>query len=423
MKQRTTTIFSLLVALSAVHHVNGDFFSIPHLRSTAATRQVVEDASCPEQHCAKEAVTFGPFPECVSADLGLVEIQTYSYGNDVPLIKLLGPANPGDAAGIVLTVAHGGSLKPSYIPSRSSSRHSEYCPSSGCKTFRDSYTKEIALETAEHVISNYCKVPYVVVNELHRSRLDANREIGEAAQGNVIAEEAWESFHNFIADAQELVKAEFGTVTGEDGLIGMQGILIDVHGYVGKDWDRENGSPLIQWGYRFTKDALDPNNFCPLDDRPKSYQASTLSHARNMQGHSIECLVRGPQSLGSRMADQVPLLDDSVMCGKGLPSLDFPSPAALASDPEWCEDAASDPTDTCSYQVGDYNTEMHEYVDDWRNKQGDTRMNAVQVEFPRCIRFATGSSTREFHPQVGNAMSIALCSFLQDLFPLANTCG
>ena len=54
--------------------------------------------------------------------------------------------------------------------------------------------------------------PYIVANNLHRVKLDANRDVGEAAHGDPIAMEAWENFHNFTADAQGLMEAQFGTV-------------------------------------------------------------------------------------------------------------------------------------------------------------------------------------------------------------------
>jgi hypothetical protein len=62
-------------------------------------------------------------------------------------------------------------------------------------------------------ILNYCKVPYLVINHLHRSKLDANQEIGEAAQGNAVAETTWTHFHTFINDAQLEVESQYGTST------------------------------------------------------------------------------------------------------------------------------------------------------------------------------------------------------------------
>ena len=50
----------------------------------------------------------------------------------------------------------------------------------------------------EMVIANYCKVPFLVINHLHRKKLDANREVNEAAQGNQIAINAWQGKQKLI---------------------------------------------------------------------------------------------------------------------------------------------------------------------------------------------------------------------------------
>ena len=51
---------------------------------------------------------------------------------------------------------------------------------------------------------------------MSRTKLDANREIKEAAQNDPIAMDAWETFHNYI----EISKEEMG-----------RGILFDIHKY------------------------------------------------------------------------------------------------------------------------------------------------------------------------------------------------
>ena len=59
--------------------------------------------------------------------------------------------------------------------------------------------------------------PYVVINNLHRSKLDANRDKPEATFGEEVPEVAWNEYHNFIDRA----KAE----------ISEPGLFIDVHGH------------------------------------------------------------------------------------------------------------------------------------------------------------------------------------------------
>ena len=110
----------------------------------------------------------------------------------------------------------------------------------------------------EKMLHNYCKVPFLIINHLHRSKMDANREVVEAAQGDPIAIDAWTKFHTFINDAQVMLKDHFGTSTLQNpsySRTGVHALMFDVHGYAGKDWEPD-GSPLIQWGYRMSDDSL-----------------------------------------------------------------------------------------------------------------------------------------------------------------------
>ena len=52
-----------------------------------------------------------------------------------------------------------------------------------------------------------------------RAKLDPNRELDNAAQGNPLAEEAWKLFHGYIDKFSEEVQ---------------RGIMFDMHGQVGE---------------------------------------------------------------------------------------------------------------------------------------------------------------------------------------------
>ena len=67
------------------------------------------------------------------------------------------------------------------------------------------------------------KRPHLVINHLHRKKLDANRDIGEAALGNAIAEEAFNEFHQCINEAKETIKA--------DDCVDGTGLFLDIHGH------------------------------------------------------------------------------------------------------------------------------------------------------------------------------------------------
>ena len=102
----------------------------------------------------------------------------------------------------------------------------------------DSFTVDFAEAlAAAFAAAHGGRCPWMVINHLHRSKLDANRNVSEATGGDANAEVAWRAFHNFTTRAQEKVAA----VHGDDGSA-IKGILFDVHGYAGTDW-RAAGSP------------------------------------------------------------------------------------------------------------------------------------------------------------------------------------
>ena len=366
---------------------------------------------CPERHCADEVVTtYTPRPGCRGSSLELTTLSTYTYGGET-YIELLGPADGVLAAAIVISAPHGGTIKPDIIPDRAAT--GSFCPDGSCTTQADGYTRDIALALGRKIIDNYCTVPYVIVNHLHRSKLDANREILEAAQENSIAEDAWWAFHNFTNDAQADVQARFGTVDG-----GVRGILFDVHGYSGTDFEPENGLPLIQWGYRLSENTL--NNYCPLDDR-ESDQV-TLFHGGNFFERPMECLVRGPGSLGSRVSALTSAVSGDGRCGLGVPSYAYPYPYDLTHKSDECDDIAKNPDDECHYFMGGYDIKVHEYMD-WTTMTGDL-FNAVQAELPRCIRGnGLDRTTRDMiHEEFAGVLSVALCSFLKDGYGSDDLC-
>ena len=94
-------------------------------------------------------------------------------------------------APIVISIPHGGGLRPFECSSRTWG-----------KTARDGHTIEIGLKLRDAIIRETGKAPHIVICHLHRSKLDANRETEEAAQGGAVAELAWSQYHGFIEQAR-----------------------------------------------------------------------------------------------------------------------------------------------------------------------------------------------------------------------------
>ena len=71
----------------------------------------------------------------------------------------------------------------------------------------------------------------MISNRVLRSKLDPNREVGQAAQGNRIAEEAYNDFHGFIRRAREAVG---------------RGILFDMHGQGSRHAEKLKRTDFVQ---------------------------------------------------------------------------------------------------------------------------------------------------------------------------------
>jgi hypothetical protein len=352
----------------------------------------------------------------------MVSLANYTApGTTDVLIELRGPANWEDALDLVIAAPHGGGLNNlAYIDDRSGD---------GIVTSKDSYTLEVSELLAQSLIDTYCVgVPYLIINHLHRQKLDANRDLEEATAGIVngkdIATEAWNKFHTYINDAQVLVRVKFGTSTLSTGVTGVKGLFFDMHGYIGnngrsdasategwKDDVNIHGAPFTQWGYRLSDNPTLTS--CPLDNVCGT--CGSFTHARSLPNQSYECLVRGPNSMGSRVNALLSnVASISNLCGQGTPSYEYPSPYALATDTTYCNDAASG--GECHYYSGGFDVEIHERMDvDLTNLPEPTlsghHFNAMQAELPRCIRFGGDRVRADF----AGVLAQATMGFLRDL--------
>ena len=143
---------------------------------------------------------------------------------------------------------------------------------------------------------------------MSRTKLDANREIKEAAQNDPIAMDAWETFHNYI----EISKEEMG-----------RGILFDIHKY---EWTtawagvilkqphllhlRQGNRPCLEIGYLLSKTDLNNEEY----DTEKS-SIRQLGIDTQQFG---EQLFMGPDSFGAYLANRG--------AGQGQGACSVPSP-------------------------------------------------------------------------------------------------
>ena len=202
---------------------------------------------------------------------------------------------------IVMSAPHGGVMLPQEIPDRTFG-----------VTGSDRNTQELSRSIHEALIERTGRAAHLIVSRLHRSKLDPNREIVEAAQGNPFAENAWEEFQVFLEAAKEIVTRDFGA-----------GLYLDIHGHA-------HEIERVELGYLLSGDDLSRS------DAALSVQALVDKSSVRALGNAVDItfadLIRGPASLGT-------LLQNAGF--RTVPSASEPDP------------------DGAPYFIGGYNTARH----------------------------------------------------------------
>lgn len=191
--------------------------------------------------------------------------------------------SPGNT-NLVFTVPHDGQTKPASIPTRQNGCREvvggvcNYPSSEDCQKpflckallFSDSNTHDFAKRSRAAFTKRTGLVPHLIVSKLHRSKLDPNRAIEDAAQGSPEAEAAYREFHATIRRVQKTM--------------GTSGLLLDFHG-------QGHGQNSTELGYVYTKSDLNEGNLLE--------GVSSVSSLLARTGLSPEELLSGPGSLGA----------------------------------------------------------------------------------------------------------------------------
>ena len=188
---------------------------------------------------------------------------------------------------LVISVPHGGALAPTSIPTRTVGT-----------TVTDTNTIELGHAVAQAFRTITGRAPHLVLVHLRRTKLDANREVVEAAQGNAEAIRAWTEYHAFIELAMAAVRQRSGS-----------GLYIDLHGH-------GHAKARLELGYLLSASAL--NGSDAQLDASNAAATSSLRLLALSASVSSAALIRGPSSLGG-------LLEAAV---RAVPSPSEPSPGA-----------------------------------------------------------------------------------------------
>ena len=229
---------------------------------------------------------------------------------------------------IVLIAAHGGYWKPKEIKNR---RYGN--------TNQDIQTQELAIMMRDFLsLTLRLNAPHLIINLLHRIKLDANRDIKEGAQGSKEAEAAWKQFHTYIDTAKEAALSQHGFC-----------FLIDIHGF-------PSTVKKIYLGYNLTGANLKKSD--KKLDREKYINKCSLKRIYETQDFNFTSLIRGQDSFANFFYDE-----DISNKYKVIPSPKMP-----------------DNGQTKFYGSG-YNTKKH-----CTNISGDLNINGFQLEISKEIR-------------------------------------
>lgn len=168
---------------------------------------------------------------------------------------------------IILTVPHGGHLTPAEIPSRT-----------GGVLESDANTQELARTIAAVLHERTGHYIHVVISRLHRSKMDPNRDLPEAAEQET-AVGAWTAYHRFIEDACAVATRTHGWA-----------FLIDLHGHGHKQ-------PRVELGY--VHSAIDLADCEERLNEPSFAASGSLSLIAKQSLRPYTELLHGPTSLGA----------------------------------------------------------------------------------------------------------------------------
>jgi len=189
---------------------------------------------------------------------------------------------------VVLSVPHGGQLKPKHLPNRDFGSlvdghlvFNHKYPKDQNATVRtkgDKFTKELAMALSNVLEQKTGRRPHVIINHLHRLKFDSNCNQSEATFEVPEVVDAWQAYHNFI----ELAKKD----------IGKAGLYFDIHGH-------SHSENWIELGYLVPGIKLNTGDYSASDTSIRRLHEKLLSKGRCI---SIQQLVSGPHSFGGLLS-------------------------------------------------------------------------------------------------------------------------
>lgn len=206
---------------------------------------------------------FSEFPDSIISIKSEIGNSTYGRNNYIEYIQGTMP--------IVISIPHGGYDKPEEIKDRElgTSHH-------------DIKTLEIGLLIQKIFNEKIGRYPYLIINRLHRVKLDPNREITIASQGDLLAKVSYNDFHNFIEAALKDVENKW-----------QKGLYIDLHAH-------NHETQLIEMGYLLESGIL-ANSDSDLND-DLYIDKSSLRNLVRESSFAFSEIIHGDVSFGSLLS-------------------------------------------------------------------------------------------------------------------------
>ncbi|CAH1782489.1 unnamed protein product [Owenia fusiformis] len=262
---------------------------------------------------------------------------------------------------LILTAPHGGSLSPTTMPNRTHGcfdneteqciyRHNCGTPTrSKCKVLMatDTNTRNLAILIADQIEAKTGKRPHVILNNLGRWKMDANRDADQAAFGVPETKRAYDEFHEFVNNAKLAISPS-------------SGLLLDIHGV------QSHPEAWVELGYRLTKSNLNKNTVLA--------EYSSIKNLAATSSYTFEQILRGDKSLGHFM-----LRENLSFNSRVVPSPDTPSPGSGG------------------YYRGGYITKHH------GSRYAGT-IDAIQIESPRPLRDLLYNGDKAYAIDLANAV-------------------
>lgn len=193
----------------------------------------------------------------------------------------------------IIIVPHDGSTEPTTIPDRTGNID------------RATNTRKAAEQLA-YFLNGFSggKFPHMIVNNLHRSKMDPDLSLTEGAQGNSYATQAYTTFHKFIQTAVDSIEQQYDSA-----------VLINL---IGHNHDIQR----IELGFLLSGSQLSLSD----SELNSLSSVSSIAQISSYSSNSFSDIIRGVTSIGNKLKDTTYTSDYVTYSFDVVPNESTPSP-------------------------------------------------------------------------------------------------